>query len=73
MRIPFDTVCLAAILDELQDWIGARVQKVVQNDPGTVRLQLYLKGEAWLTLSGDALLHRINLSQRPGGFVSVFG
>lgn len=64
MRIPFDTICLVAIVHELQDWIGARVQKVVQNDPSTIRIQFYLRGESWLTLSADAMLHRIHLSQR---------
>lgn len=52
MRIPFDALALEAIVEELQPYVGGRVQGVRQPDELTVGLSLYAGGgEATFLLS----------------------
>ena len=71
MRIPFDSLCLAAVMAELQPWIGAKAQKWLQMDANTLAVQLYQQGEAWLWLSWNAELPRIHLGPRPDTHAEV--
>lgn len=66
MRIPFDSLCLSAIVRELQPFAGARVQRWVQTGPLTVQVQLYAGAEGWLLLSADPENARIHfMTRRP--------
>lgn len=66
MRVPFDGICLACVVGELRRWAGARVQKVLQSDAWTVRIELYLRGSAWLTLCWHPEAARCTVTaQRP--------
>jgi predicted ribosome quality control (RQC) complex YloA/Tae2 family protein len=64
MRVPFDSLCLAAVAAELRPLIGARAQKWVQTGAWTVYVQLYARGEYWLLLSCDPELARVHLCAR---------
>ena len=67
MRIPFDSLCLTAVVAELQPWIGARVQGVRQPDALTLVIGLYAGKETGLLLSADAEYARAHLvTRRPG-------
>ncbi|MBX7134135.1 MAG: NFACT family protein [Fimbriimonadaceae bacterium] len=67
MRIPFDSLCLTAVVTELQQWIGARVQGVRQPDSLTLVIGLYAGKEVGLLLSADAEYARAHLvNRRPG-------
>lgn len=63
-RLPFDSLGVRAIVNELQPWIGAKAQKFVQRDRSTVQIQLYRNGSAWLLLSADPDFPRLHLSSR---------
>ena len=64
MRIPFDSLCLAAVVDECQPLVGGRVQKVVQWDATTIGLGIYHGREEWLLISADATYCRMHLMTR---------
>ncbi len=67
MKTPFDALCLAAVVAELQPWLGAKLQRVVQPGPLTIVLGFYGRGEAWLLLSADPRYARAHLvARRPG-------
>ncbi len=68
MRIPFDSLTLAAVISELQPLAGAKLQRVTQIDDLTVNLELYARGLHWLTISADPQFSRIHrVSRRPEG------
>jgi predicted ribosome quality control (RQC) complex YloA/Tae2 family protein len=69
MRIPYDSLTLAAVTRELQAFVGAKVQRIVQLDEHTVVLGLYPGGgEGYLLLSCDPTFFRAHLiTKRPGG------
>lgn len=58
MRIPFDSLCLNAIVHELKPFENAKVQKVVQPDPNTIVLGMFGPGEAHLLISCDPVFAR---------------
>lgn len=71
MRIPFDSVVLAAVVEEIASYEGAMVQGVRQPDEHTVHLQLYRGGaageagrEAVLLLSCDPEFFRAHFVTR---------
>ncbi len=64
MRVPFDSLCVAAVVDELKPYVGARVQRAYQWDPYTIGLGLYKQREAWLLVSCDARYARMHLMAR---------
>ncbi len=66
MRVPFDSLCLAAVVDEAQSLVGGRVQRVVQWDASTIGLAIYRGREEWLLLSCDARYARAHLLSRRG-------
>jgi predicted ribosome quality control (RQC) complex YloA/Tae2 family protein len=65
VRIPFDSLCVAAIVAELQSWVGAKAQKWVMTDARTLCVQLYLNKAAWMTLSWDPNFTRMHLGPGP--------
>ncbi|MFY9234814.1 MAG: NFACT family protein [Fimbriimonadaceae bacterium] len=68
MRIPFDSLTLAAVAHELRPFVGAKVQRIVQTSPHDVVLCLYRKGEGCLLLSCDPNFARTHLiAKRPAG------
>jgi len=65
MRIPFDSLTLAAVVGELRRLVGCRVQQASQPDDTTLVLGLYGPGgESWLLLSWHAEIARVHLSFR---------
>jgi predicted ribosome quality control (RQC) complex YloA/Tae2 family protein len=64
MRVPFDSLCLSAVVDECQRLVGGRVQRVSQWDPFTVGLGVYRGKEEWLLLSCDPRYFRAHLLAR---------
>ncbi|MFZ4506851.1 MAG: Rqc2 family fibronectin-binding protein [Fimbriimonas sp.] len=64
-RIPFDSLCLAAIVLELQAYVGGRVQGIRQPNDLTVTLGLYASGtEAMLMMSAHPQFARCHFIQR---------
>lgn len=63
--MPFDTLTMAAMIDELQTFVaGGRLQKILQPSPTSVGLAIYHGGgQHWLILSADPQFARI---QRAG-------
>ncbi|MBS1723842.1 MAG: NFACT family protein [Armatimonadetes bacterium] len=64
MRIPFDSLCLAAVVAEAQPMVGSRVERTLEVDEKTVVLGTYRNGQFWLLLSVDALAPRAYLVTR---------
>ncbi len=65
MRIPFDSLTLAAVVAEVRRMVGCRVQQASQPDADTLVLSLYGPGgESWLLLSWHAEFARMHLSFR---------
>ena len=55
MRVPYDSLTLAAVVQEVQPYVGGKLQRVVQPDPLTLCLGLYRPGgEGVLMISADA-------------------
>ncbi|HEY3080728.1 MAG TPA: NFACT family protein [Chloroflexota bacterium] len=50
----FDSLAIAAVADELRDFVGGRVQRAVQVDRLSIGLELYARGERrWLYATAD--------------------
>ncbi|MBS1707883.1 MAG: NFACT family protein, partial [Armatimonadetes bacterium] len=61
---PFDSLVLAAVVAEGQEWVGARIQKVWQPEPLVVVMSLYYGVERFLLLSAEADSARVHLVSR---------
>lgn len=62
MKIPFDSICLAAVADDLRPWVGAQVQRIVQPAEDRLVLRLYRGQEIGLMLcwgAESARAHRV--------------
>ncbi len=78
-KIPFDNVVVAAVVAELQPWIGAKVQDVRHPTEREAYFELYgTAGRALLLLSAQTLFYRMHLVTRmpsnapqPSSFVST--
>lgn len=57
-KIPFDSLCVACVLDELEPWVGGRVQAIFMPKARTVVLELYGGPEV--------KVRRLLLSAEPG-------
>ncbi|HWD38698.1 MAG TPA: NFACT family protein [Fimbriimonas sp.] len=65
MRIPFDSVVLASVLDEIRPFVGGLVQDVRQPDATTIALGLYHQGrEGVLLLSCHPNYARVHFVTR---------
>lgn len=64
MKTPFDSLCVTAALQELEQWKGARVQKVLQPGPLDVVVELYAGKPVWFLLSADPRYARCHLLTR---------
>ena len=62
--MPFDTLAMAAVADELRDVIvGGQIQRIIQPSAPSVSLAIYAGGrQHWLVLSADAVYSRAHLS-----------
>jgi predicted ribosome quality control (RQC) complex YloA/Tae2 family protein len=67
LRTPFDSITLAAVLDECSFLVGAKVQRIIQPDEQTIILGLYSSGdEHQLLINWHPDLYRAHiLSRRP--------
>lgn len=64
-RIPFDSFCLSAVVEELQDYVGGKVQAIRQPSESDVVLGLYARGaEAALLISSDPTFARAHFVTR---------
>ena len=64
MRIPFDSICLAAVVAELQPLVGGRLQRVMQREALEVELGVYSGSERFLFITADAMYARAHLLTR---------
>ncbi|MFW5697060.1 MAG: Rqc2 family fibronectin-binding protein [Fimbriimonadaceae bacterium] len=64
MKIPFDSINLAAVVTEAQSLVGGRVQKIVGFGDLDVALGIYAGEERFLYLSADARFSRAHLLTR---------
>ena len=64
MRIPFDSISLAAVVAELQPLVGGRVQRVMQRGPLEIELAIYAGKERYLYISAEANYARMHLVTR---------
>lgn len=62
--MPFDTLTMAAISDELRDAaVGGQIQRIIQPSAASVSLSVYADGSLhWLVLSADARFARVHLA-----------
>ena len=68
MKIPFDSLNLAAVLAELQPFAGSKVQKISQPEPYSLVLELFGgHGRAHLLLNCDPVFARMHLVTRKPG------
>ena len=68
MRIPFDSLTLAAVVQDILPFVNGKVQRISQVDEFTVVLGIYAEGrEAYLLLSSDPEFFRAHMvTKRPG-------
>lgn len=68
MKIPVDSFTLAAVVSELQAFVGAKVQRISQPQTNAVVLELYGgAGQGYLLLSCDPQFARAHLvTKKPG-------
>src|SRR5690242_4037032 len=65
IRIPYDSLTLAAVVAELQAYVGGKLQRISQPDADTLGLGIYAAGkEAYLLLSCHPQFARAYLSTR---------
>lgn len=67
VRIPFDSVTLAAVVKELQPLVGGRVQRIVQRDRYSVELGIYSGVEVSVLLSCHPEFARMHAVSRRSG------
>ncbi|RYG29222.1 hypothetical protein EON81_27105, partial [bacterium] len=73
MRIPYDSLCLQAVVGELQPWIGSRVRKVRAAGPLSVVLELRGPGDGMFLLSADPQRPRAHFVTRlPTSELTIF-
>ncbi|RYG30545.1 hypothetical protein EON81_24730, partial [bacterium] len=73
MRIPFDALCLNAVLQELQPWVGSRIRKVRAAGPLAVVLELRGPGDGMFLITGDPQRARAHFVTRiPSGELTPF-
>lgn len=78
-QIPFDSVALKGVANELQAFVGSRVERVDQSDAHTIGLELYGRaGQGFVLISADPVFPRVYLSTRrlarspkPPGFLEA--
>ncbi|MBX3097213.1 MAG: NFACT family protein [Fimbriimonadaceae bacterium] len=63
-RIPFDSLCLAAAVDEMQTLVGGKLQKILGLSPLTVHLGVYKEKETYVVLSAHPDFARAHIAQK---------
>lgn len=80
MRIPFDSLCVAAVVAEIKPWLNSQLQRIHQPTENEITLTFWSDelGEMCLLLSGDASFARMHLTTRrrrtegnPSGFLTT--
>ena len=71
MRVPFDNLCVAASVLELQAWLGAKAQRWVQVSSRTIAVQIYWQKPGWLWISWDQEFGRITLGPPPTSSIDL--
>ncbi|CAN5506033.1 NFACT RNA binding domain-containing protein [soil metagenome] len=64
MRIPYDSLCLKAVVEELQSWVGGRVRKVRALGPLAILLELRGPGDGMFLISADPQRSRAHFVTR---------
>ncbi len=65
LKIPFDSLTLAAVVAEAQDYVGGKVQKIWQPDAFTIVLAIYANGkEALFLISSHPVFARAHFTTR---------
>ncbi|MBS1715966.1 MAG: NFACT family protein [Armatimonadetes bacterium] len=59
MKIPFDSLSTAAVVSELQVFVGSKLERAAQPDARTLVLGFYDGGERWVVASVDREFARI--------------
>lgn len=74
MRIPFDSFTLAAVVAELQPYVGGKLQRIVQPDPLEMSMHLYAGGrEAFFSISCDSIFARaLFTTRRPSSSETIY-
>ncbi|HJP83656.1 MAG TPA: NFACT family protein [Fimbriimonadaceae bacterium] len=63
MKIPFDSLTLAAVVHEMQPFVGSKVQRISQPSDSELVLEIYgTSGAAWILLSVHPEFARIHFS-----------
>ncbi len=66
LKIPFDSACLAAVIAEVQPFVGGKVQRIIQADETSITLSLYRGSEVHLMVSWHPDFARAHLVSRRG-------
>ena len=70
--IPFDSLCLSAVLGELGSWVGARIQRISQPSEHELVLELHQGGLGWFLISADPTYARAHfVTKKPTNPVPV--
>ncbi len=67
MKIPFDSLSLAAVVCECKPLVGGRLERIVQWDDLTIGLGVFHVREEWILISADARYARAHLVSRRRG------
>jgi predicted ribosome quality control (RQC) complex YloA/Tae2 family protein len=63
MSMPFDTMALAAVADEVSAATGGQIQRIIQPSAASIALAIYSGGDRrWLVMSADARYARVQFS-----------
>lgn len=62
--IPFDSLCLKAVVAELRPWVGAKIQRISQPEPDVLVLELHRGHPAWFLISAHPVYCRAHFSTR---------
>lgn len=62
--IPFDNLCLAAVVAEMRPWVGAKIQRVSQPLEDCLVLEIHRGQSAWFLISVHPVYCRAHFSTR---------
>lgn len=66
LKIPFDSACLAAVIAEVQPFVGGKIQRIIQADETSVTFSIYRGSEVHLMISWHPDFARAHLVSRRG-------
>jgi len=65
LNIPFDSLCVAASVNEIAPIVGGRLQKLIMPTPHSFGFEFYAGKVEWVVASWHAQYARIHISDRP--------